>query len=186
MPHDPQLAERMRRALKRSWPLEALARIASAPYLAVQHPYNRRPVHNSEPIVTTVILGVLLLFVLQTLLPATIRYLLAGPGVGARLKIALGPRDSQPPLSIIGARAERALTNMYEALPVFLALALLLVVRGVNDGLAIQGAWLFLAARVLYVPAYLAGISGVRSVIWVASFAGLVMMAFALMRVTWQ
>jgi uncharacterized MAPEG superfamily protein len=135
-----------------------------------------------EPIVITVILGVLLLFVVQTLLPATFRYLLAGPGVAERLKIALGARDSQPPLSRMGARAERALANMYEALPVFIALALLIVMRGGGEGLAIQGAWLFLIARVLYVPAYLAGVSGVRSAIWVAGFAGLMMMAVALMR----
>lgn len=57
---------------------------------------------------TNVILGVLGLFVLQTLLPATIRYLLVGAGTGARLKIALSSRDSQPPLSAVGGRAERA------------------------------------------------------------------------------
>jgi uncharacterized MAPEG superfamily protein len=133
--------------------------------------------------VITAILGVLLLFLVQTLLPATFRYLLAGPGVGARLKIALGSRDSQPPLSPVGMRADRALSNMYEALPVFITLALLLVIRGINEGLAVQGAWLFLIARVLYVPAYLAGVPGVRSAIWVAGFAGLLMMAVALMQV---
>jgi uncharacterized MAPEG superfamily protein len=130
----------------------------------------------------TVILGFLALFVVQTLLPATCRYLLAGPGTGARLKVALGSRDVQPPLSTVGVRAERALTNMYEALPVFLAIGLLLVVRGVNDGLAIQGAWIFLISRIVYVPAYLAGVFGIRSVVWVVSWVGLVMMIVALTR----
>jgi uncharacterized MAPEG superfamily protein len=133
--------------------------------------------------VIAVILGFLALFVLQTLLPASFRYLLAGPGTGGRLKIALGPRDAQPPLSTAGARAERALNNMYEALPVFMTIALLLVFRGVNDGLAIQGAWIFLISRIFYVPAYLAGMFGVRSAIWVVSWVGLVMMIIALMRV---
>lgn len=129
------------------------------------------------------ILGVLALFVAQTLLPATFRYLLAGAGTGARLKIALGPRDTQPPLSTVGARAERALINMRDALPVFVAVALLLVLRGVDEGLAIQGAWIFLIARIFYVPAYLAGMFGVRSAIWVVSWVGLIAMIFALMRV---
>jgi uncharacterized MAPEG superfamily protein len=129
------------------------------------------------------ILGVLALLVIQTLLPATCRYLLGGRGTGARLKIALGSRDSQPPLSTVGARAERALNNMHEALPVFLAIALLLVVRGAQDGLGTQGAWVFLIARILYVPAYLAGIFAIRSVIWMASWVGLVMMVIALLRV---
>jgi uncharacterized MAPEG superfamily protein len=132
--------------------------------------------------VITAILGVLALFAIQTLLPATIRYLLAGPGTTARLKIALGSRDTQPPLSVVGARAERALINMHEALPVFVAIGLLLVLRGVNDGLAMQGAWIFLISRILYVPAYLAGIFAVRSAIWIVSWAGLVMMIIALIR----
>lgn len=131
---------------------------------------------------TTAILSVLGLFVLQTLLPATIRYLLAGPGTGARLKIALSSRDSQPPLSAVGWRAERALANMYEALPVFMALSLLLMIGGTPSELATQGAWIFFVARVLYVPAYLAGIFGVRSLIWVGSWVGLVQMVVAMLR----
>jgi uncharacterized MAPEG superfamily protein len=135
-----------------------------------------------EAFVITVILAFLALFVIQTLLPAICRYLLAGPGTGIRLKIALGSRDAEPPLSKVGARAERALFNVHEALPVFVAIGLLLVVRGVNDGLAMQGAWIFLISRILYVPAYLAGIFAVRSAIWVVSWAGLVMMIIALIR----
>lgn len=122
------------------------------------------------------ILAVLGLFVVQTLLPPSIRYLLAGPGTAKRLQVALGPRDEQPPLSTTGRRAERALANMHEALPVFLALALLHVVRGTDAGSAVQGAWLFLAARVAYVPAYLSAVSGLRSIIWVASWIGLGLM----------
>ena len=81
-----------------------------------------------------------------------------------------------------GARAERALINVHEALPVFVVIGLLLVVRGVNDGLGIQGAWIFLISRILYVPAYLGGVFGIRSAIWVVSWVGLVMMVIALMR----
>jgi uncharacterized MAPEG superfamily protein len=132
--------------------------------------------------VITPILGFLALYVAQTLLPAICRYLLAGPGIGARLKIALGPRDVQPPLPIVGARAERALTNMNEALPVFVVIALLLVVRCVDDGLGIQGAWIFLISRIVYVPAYLAGVFALRSAIWVVSWVGLIMMIVALLR----
>lgn len=126
------------------------------------------------------ILFVLGLFVIQTLLPASFRYLLAGPGTWPRLKIALGPRDTQPPLSTMGSRAERALANLHEALPVFLALALLYVNLDSQSGLATQGAWTFLIARLLYVPAYLAGVFGLRSTIWVVSWIGLGMMIAAL------
>jgi uncharacterized MAPEG superfamily protein len=127
------------------------------------------------------ILAVLALFVLQTLLPASFRYLLAGPGTAQRLQIALGSRDTQPPMPPAGARAERALGNLHEALPVFLTLALLHVFQGNEHALAIQGAWAFLAARVLYVPAYLSGIFGLRSAIWIASWVGLGMMLVPLL-----
>lgn len=129
-----------------------------------------------------VILAVLALFVFQTLLPASIRYLLAGPGTGERLKIALGSRDAQPPMPPVGARAERALANMHEALPVFLTLALMHLFRDAESTLAIQGAWVFLLARALYVPAYLSGFFGLRSALWLVGWAGLALMLVALLR----
>ncbi len=119
------------------------------------------------------ILLVLALFVLQTLLPASFRYL--GRDPGRPLSVALGPRDDPPPQSRMGGRAERALANMQEALPVFLTLALLNLYLGTGD-LALTGATVFLAARVLYVPAYLAGIPGLRTLIWAAGVVGLVLM----------
>lgn len=126
------------------------------------------------------ILAVLGLFVVQTLLPSTLRYILAGAGSAHRLRAALGPRDEQPPLSPLGRRARRALGNMHEALPVFLTLAMLHVVQKTTASLANHGASLFLVARVVYVPAYMSGIMGVRSAVWVVSWVGLAMMIAAL------
>jgi uncharacterized MAPEG superfamily protein len=120
------------------------------------------------------ILLVLALFVVQTLLPNRFRDRPAS-GSGARLAEALGPRDDQPPLTRIGGRAERALANMHEALPVFLTLALLNLFLG-TGALATTGATLFFVARLLYVPAYLAGVTGIRTLIWIAGVVGLVMM----------
>jgi len=125
-----------------------------------------------------VILLVLALFVLQTLLPNRFR---TREGAGNPLAEALGPRDDLPPLTKIGGRAERALDNMHEALPVFLALALLNLVTGTAGPMAVNGAWVFLVARVLYLPAYLSGVPGVRTLIWGASWVGLVMMLVPLL-----
>ena len=119
------------------------------------------------------ILLVLALFVLQTLLPAGFRYM--GNDPDRHVLDALGPRDDPPPQTRVGGRAARALANMQEALPVFLALALLNVFLGTGD-MANTGATVFLVARVLYLPAYLAGIFGVRTLVWAASVVGLVMM----------
>jgi len=126
------------------------------------------------------ILLVLALFVLQTLLPNRFRERRATGGA-ARLAEALGPRDDLPPLTRIGGRAERALANMHEALPVFLALALLNIITGTAASLAITGATVFLVARVLYVPVYLAGVTGVCTLIWMAGVVGLVMMLIPLL-----
>jgi uncharacterized MAPEG superfamily protein len=125
------------------------------------------------------ILLVLALFVLQTLLPACCRYM-SGPQAGKKLLMALGPRDDPPPQTRVGGRAERALANMHEALPVFLALALVNLIVGTGD-LAVTGATVFLVARVLYIPAYLAGVTGVRTLTWAVSIVGLVMMLVPLL-----
>jgi uncharacterized MAPEG superfamily protein len=126
------------------------------------------------------ILLVLALFVVQTLLPASIRYFGGGAGLGRRLLMALGPRDEQPPLTHLGERAQRALANLHEALPVFLTVALLHVIRSTAEPAALHGAWIFLIARILYVPAYLSGILGLRSTMWAVSWVGLVIMIAAL------
>jgi len=127
-----------------------------------------------------VILLVLALFVLQTLLPNRFRSR-DGTRRANLLAEALGPRDDQPPLTRVGARAERALANMHEALPVFLALALLNLVTGTAGPMAVNGATIFLVARALYVPAYLSGVVGVRTAIWAVSWVGLVMMLVPLL-----
>lgn len=119
------------------------------------------------------ILLVLALFVVQTVLPNRFRERPAGGG--SPLAEALGPRDDLPPLTRVGGRAERALANLQEALPVFLTLALLNLILG-TGALATTGAMVFLVARVLYVPAYLAGIMGLRTLIWMAGVVGLVLM----------
>jgi len=126
-----------------------------------------------------VILLVLALFVLQTLLPE--RFRPRGGGGGARIAEALGPRDDPPPQSRMGARATRALANMHEALPVFLALALLNLITHTAGAMAVMGGWVFLVARVLYVPAYLSGIPGVRTLLWIGGWVGLVMMLIPLL-----
>lgn len=126
------------------------------------------------------ILLVLALFVVQTLLPGRFREPSPEGGKGKLLE-NLGNRDHVRPLTVVGERAARALANMHEALPVFLALALLNMIVGTAAASAITGATLFLIARVLYVGIYLAGIAVVRTAIWGVSWIGLVMMLVPLL-----
>jgi uncharacterized MAPEG superfamily protein len=85
------------------------------------------------------------------------------------------------PLTVVGQRAKRALENMHEALPVFLALALLNMITGTAGASAITGATVFLIARILYVGVYIAGIAVVRTLLWVVSWVGVVMMLVPLL-----
>lgn len=125
---------------------------------------------------------VLVLFVMQTLLAPSIQYLGGTSSWAQKLKTALGPRDNPPAAPLMAQRADRALKNMMEALPVFLTLALLCVVTGRDDDTARVGAMVFFLARAAYVPSYLVGVSGLRSAIWAIGWVGLAMMIAALMR----
>jgi uncharacterized MAPEG superfamily protein len=129
----------------------------------------------------TWILAVLALFVVQTLLPNVFRYArLEGRARQAALVDALGPRDQMPSAGVYGDRAARAVANMQEALPVFLTLALLHHFRPETSEWAVWGAAVFFGARVVFVPAYVFGIFGLRSVVWTLGWVGQGMMIAAL------
>ncbi len=122
------------------------------------------------------ILGVLLLYVLQTYLPSAIMARAMGP---AALHHAGGPRDQPLPLTPNAGRAKRAVANMNEAMTLFIPLSLLAVYFGLNSGLAWWGALVFLLARIAYVPAYITAIGLTRSIVWTVGHLGLGMMAAA-------
>ncbi|MBN9061744.1 MAG: hypothetical protein BGP06_20655 [Rhizobiales bacterium 65-9] len=92
-----------------------------------------------------------------------------------------GPRDDQrESANVVSRRLKRALHNLLETYPAFVALALTLAITGKAGGLGATGAWLYLAARVIYVPLYAFGVPVVRTLVWLASVVGLVMMLIRL------
>jgi uncharacterized MAPEG superfamily protein len=127
-----------------------------------------------------IVLLVLALFVVQTLLPGRFRE--PAPN-GAKEVVAenLGNRDHMRALTVVGLRANRALANMQEALPVFLALALMNMIVAPAAGLAVTGATIFFVARAVYVVLYLAGIPVVRTLAWIAGWVGLAFMIVPLL-----
>lgn len=122
---------------------------------------------------TTTTLLVLALYMVQLFLQETSRF-------GFDLRGIVGSRDNPPSMSVIAGRLDRAKNNLLEALPIFLGLALLALVRGDATGEVARGASIFFVARVLYVPAYVSGIPLLRSLAWLVGVAGLVMMALPL------
>ncbi len=97
------------------------------------------------------------------------------------IKWNTGPRDeAMPPLSPIAERLQRAQNNLFETLPLFIAAVLALKAVGISTPGTLLGAQLYFWGRVLYVPLYAFGVRMVRSVVWLVSFAGLVMLVKAL------
>ena len=94
-----------------------------------------------------------------------------------------GPRDEgQPPLGKYPGRAQRALENFKETYPAFIALALALLFTSKTDGAGALGAWIWFAARVVYLPLYLLGVPWLRTVAYGVSLLGLILMLTRLLQ----
>jgi uncharacterized MAPEG superfamily protein len=78
---------------------------------------------------------------------------------------------------VLAGRAARAFRNYLETYPAFGVLALLLIVLQRADGIGYAGALIWLVARAIYLPLYLAGVPYLRTLVWLASIAGLLLMA---------
>jgi len=99
---------------------------------------------------------------------------------GHGVKWNTGARDAAMPLlSPVAERLRRAQDNLYETLPLFIAAVLILHVAGISGALTVLGCQLYLFGRIAYLPLYAAGVPWLRSIVWLASFAGLAMLLFA-------
>ena len=92
-----------------------------------------------------------------------------------------GARDvTPPPLTGVGGRMDRALRNLLETFPFFAAAVLAVLVTQRSNAHTVLGAQLYFWARLAYVPLYAAGIAYLRTLVWVVSIVGLVMVLLAL------
>ena len=85
-------------------------------------------------------------------------------------------RDDQKPIEGIGGRVIRAFNNFRETFPFFAALVLAGVVLHRHSSLTVIGANLYFWARIVYWPLYVAGVPMVRSLVWLISLVGLVLL----------
>jgi uncharacterized MAPEG superfamily protein len=94
------------------------------------------------------------------------------------LKWNTGPRDEvMPPLSAPAERLNRAQANLYETLPLFLGAVLIAHIAGRENATTALGAQIYFWGRVVYVPLYAFGVRQVRSLVWLVSLVGLIMVA---------
>ena len=94
------------------------------------------------------------------------------------VEFAATGRDEEPEPNVWNARAQKALRNLIETYPVFLALIVASIVGDRSGALTQWGSAIYLVARVIYLPLYVSGIKYVRSLVWVVSAIGLLMLFF--------
>lgn len=88
----------------------------------------------------------------------------------------VGARDETlpPPDPLVG-RLARAQANYFETFPIMAAAILIVTVANLTSPWTAIGALLWLGARIVYLPLYGFGVPVVRTFVWAASLAGLLM-----------
>ena len=88
----------------------------------------------------------------------------------------VGARDEElpPPQPIVG-RLARAQANFFETFPIFAAAALIVSFATLTDRWTALGAWLWLGARIVYMPLYAMGVPVVRTIVFLVSVVGILM-----------
>jgi uncharacterized MAPEG superfamily protein len=98
---------------------------------------------------------------------------------GATLQVGLpalaGNREGLAPCTGWAGRAQRAHHNMLENLVLFAALVLTAVVSDRTNATTLLGAQLFFWARLVYAGVYVAGIPWLRTLTWLVSVVGMVL-----------
>ena len=93
-----------------------------------------------------------------------------------------GSRDDEVLSTGIGGRFERAYYNMLETFPVFAALVIVVHLTeswSPTTALAVQ---LYFWGRVVYLPSYIVGIPFLRTIVWLISMVGIIMLAWPLLQ----
>lgn len=92
-----------------------------------------------------------------------------------------GPRDEPREITGLSGRIVRAHRNLLEIFPQFVAALFVVHAAGMNGPCAVLGAWAFFISRCLYVPAYLWGPPGLRSVFWQGAQIGILVILLDLL-----
>ena len=106
----------------------------------------------------------------------------AGAGGERDFNWLSGPRDDPRPVGVMAARLDRALKNFLETFPLFAVALISTYIAGKLGPLTLYGSALYVIARALYVPIYASGLAVVRTLVWAASAAGIVMILIAFFR----
>ncbi len=119
--------------------------------------------------------GVLVLAIIQIAWAAAVRTGELG------IKWNAGPRDDDaPPPGKLAGRLIRAQANLFETLPIFATLVIMSYVTGHDGTLTAIGTHLYFFGRLIYLPLYAFGVAWFRTLAWLVSLIGLLMVLAAL------
>ena len=94
----------------------------------------------------------------------------------------VGARDEAlPPPSAMTGRTMRAQANFLETFPIAIVALLGVVIAGKASPTTALGGWIWLGARVVYLPLYAAGVPVIRTIVWNIGMIGLVMVIWPLL-----
>ena len=94
----------------------------------------------------------------------------------------VGARDEAlPPPTPVTGRTMRAQANFEETFPIAIVALLGVVLANRTSASTALGGWIWLGARIVYLPLYAAGIPVIRTIVFVISMAGLVMVLWPLL-----
>lgn len=99
---------------------------------------------------------------------------------GAKWNIGARDEPVAPPNMMTG-RLVRAQANFLETFPIAIVALLGVVIAGRTSATTALGGWIWLGARIVYIPVYAAGIPIIRTLCWAVSIAGLVMVIWPLL-----
>ncbi len=94
----------------------------------------------------------------------------------------VGARDEAlPPPSPVTGRLMRAQANFEETFPIAIVALLGVVLANRTSEWTALGGWIWLGARIVYLPLYGAGVPVIRTIVWTIGLAGLVMVLWPLL-----
>ncbi len=118
--------------------------------------------------------SILILSFLLVLIQITIPVLISLLTNNVKISYLFSSRDDAVNTSKYIDRANRALKNLFETLPIFIGLILLSIINDLDNSLL---AMMWLLARIIYVPVYIVGINYVRTGIWAIALICLILMS---------
>ncbi|WP_298395958.1 MAPEG family protein [Sphingobium sp.] len=96
----------------------------------------------------------------------------------------MGARDEHlPPMNPLAGRLARAEANYKETLPIAIVALIGVVLADKTSEWTAMGGWIWLGARIVYLPLYAVGVPVIRTIIFMAGLAGILITLWPLLSI---